>query len=472
MIFTSSDRNNLDKNGLAENSTAEANAAPNANKMVTIHWTARHIVMATVTALGVAFAFLLLYRFYMIVFIFFVAFTLQIALRPAVAWLQKRGFRQDIAAILVFALLLLLIGGFIWLGAPLLMSQINTVIQQLPSYYQNLRTYLLDTPSQLAHALGTLLPAKFSLASVTQSTDTTAVDTITPAWDFTKTFIYSLFVGVVIIMLAFYWMLEGELITRRTLLLTPLDQRDELREFLNELETKMGAYFRGEAILCAIVGTLSATAFFIIGVPYALGLGVLMGLFEAIPTFGPSLAAVPVILLTLTTAPTRAVWALAAIAIIQFLESHFIVPRVMDRSVGVNAVVTLLAIASFGVLFGLGGAILAIPLAAILQILFNRLVLNQPITEEAPPPMTTAQNLERNRASVLRLEAQALIQDVRKEVRTDDKLIVDPNTERAEDLLEAIALDLDSLLKKMEDTEANANRAPLPGSLLPNSKER
>ena len=61
---------------------------------------------------------------------------------------------------------------------------------------------------------------------------------------------------------------------------------------------------------------------------------------------------------------------------------------------------------------------------------------------------------------------------MRKEVRTDDKLIVDPNTERAEDLLEAIALDLDSLLKKMEDTEANANRAPLPGSLLPNSKER
>ena len=361
MIFTSSDRSNYDKNGLAENSTVEANVRPNGDKILTTEWTARRIVMATLTALAVAFAFLLLYRFYMIVFIFFVAFTLQIALRPAVAWLQKRGFRQDIAALVVFGLLLLLIGGFIWLGAPLLMSQINTVIQQLPSYYQNLRTYLLNTPGQLTHTLGTLLPAQFSLASVAQSTDTTTVDAITPAWQFTKTFIYSFFVATVILMLAFYWMLEGELIIRRTLLLTPLDQRDELREFLNELEMKVGAYFRGEAILCAIVGILSATAFFIIGVPYALGLGVLMGLFEAIPTFGPSLAAVPVILLTLTTAPNRAVWALAAIAIIQFLESHFIVPRVMDRSVGVNAVVTLLAIASFGVLFALGGAILAPP---------------------------------------------------------------------------------------------------------------
>ena len=87
MIFTSSDRSNYDKNGLAENSTVEANVRPNADKILTTEWTARRIVMATLTALVVAFAFLLLYRFYMIVFIFFVAFTLQIALRPAVAWL-------------------------------------------------------------------------------------------------------------------------------------------------------------------------------------------------------------------------------------------------------------------------------------------------------------------------------------------------------------------------------------------------
>jgi hypothetical protein len=159
-------------------------------------------------------------------------------------------------------------------------------------------------------------------------------------------------------------------------------------------------------------------------------------------------------------APVKAFWALAAIALIQFLESHFIVPRVMDRSVGVSPVVTLLSIAGFGVLFGIGGAILAIPLAAILQILFNRLVLNESISEEAPPPIVVADNLDRNRFSVLRLEAQDIVNDVRKQVRSDEEAIPDPDAERAEDLLEAIVLDLDSLLIQKENTVEEAKSSP------------
>jgi predicted PurR-regulated permease PerM len=462
-----SSNNNLTK----ANVVVESGVAMDASMLPTIQWTARRIALATLTALSVVFIFLLLYRFYTIVFIFFVAFTLQIALRPAVAWLQRRGIRQDIALILVFTLLLVIVGGSIWLAAPLLSGQVSAILQQLPKYYQNLRSYLLSSSSQLLHTLASFLPAQFSLSSVTPTADAAVADPITPAWQLVKTFSYSIFVTIGVLMLAFYWTVEGELITRRSLLLAPIDQRDELRDLLNEMETKIGAYFRGEAILCAIVGVLSAIAFFIIGVPYALGLGIVMGLFEAIPTFGPSLAAVPVILLTLTTDPTKAIWALGAIAIIQFMESHFIVPRVMDRSVGVNAVVTLLAIASFGVLFGVGGAILAIPLAAILQIFFNRLVLNQPVTEEAAPPVVVAQNLERNSASVLRLETQALVQDVRKEVRMDDEVTVDPNAERAEDLIEAIAVDLDSLLKKIEDAVASPMNSSVTSQPLPKSKE-
>jgi len=196
-----------------------------------------------------------------------------------------------------------------------------------------------------------------------------------------------------------------------------------------------------------------------------------MGLFEAIPTFGPSLAAVPVILVTLTTDPPKAIWALGAIAVIQFLESHFIVPRVMDRSVGVNAVVTLLAIAGFGVLFGVIGAILAIPLAAILQILFKRLVFNEPVTEDKPVPAATAEELERNRMSALRLEAQELVKDVRKQVRSEGETLIDPNAERAEDLIEAIALDLDSLLTKLENQESDQRAAPTDNNVLRPIKE-
>lgn len=437
---------------------ASPNAETNAgNGKRSIEWNARQVALATLTAISVVFVFLLLYRFYMVVFIFFVAVTLQIGLRPAIAWLEKRGIRRELAMILVFVLLVGVIGGFIWLAVPVLIDQANTVIAQLPTYYKNLHEYLLNAKSGVLHNLGTSLPNQLSLSSVanassTSTDETVAVDTLTPAWQFVKSFSYGIFVTIIILLMAFYWTSEGDLITRRAILLAPQNRRDELRELLAEIENKVGAYFRGEAILCAIIGIASMIAFFAIGVPYAFGLGLLMGLCEAIPTFGPSIGAIPIILVTLSVDPTKALWALGAIACIQFLESHFIVPRVMDRSVGVNAVVTLLAIAGFGVLFGVGGAILAIPLAAILQILFNRLVLNEAITEEAPASSTiVADALDRNQFSVLRLEAQDLINDVRKQVRHEGGTMADPDAERAEDLLEAIVLDLDSLLTQKEN---------------------
>ncbi|CAN5541648.1 hypothetical protein BH10CHL1_BH10CHL1_38960 [soil metagenome] len=459
----------LPANLAVPNASAETNAG---NGKYSIEWNARQIVLATLTALGVVFIFLLLYRFYMVVFIFFVAVTLQIGLRPAIAWLEKRGIRRDWALILVFVILTGVITGFIWLAVPVLIDQASTVIAQLPSYYTKLHEYLLNAKSGMLHNLGTSLPAQLSLSSVaTASTisegETVAVDTLTPAWEFVKSFSNGIFIAIIILMLAFYWTAEGDLITRRAILLAPQNRRDELRELLAEIETKVGAYFRGEAILCAIIAIAAIAAFFAIGVPYAFGLGLLMGFCEAIPTFGPSIGAIPVLLVTLSVDPTKAIWALGAIAIIQFLESHFIVPRVMDRSVGVNAVVTLLAIAGFGVLFGVGGAILAIPLAAILQILFNRLVLNQAISEETPTPTVVADNLDRNRFSVLRLEAQDLISDVRKQVRHEEETMPDPDTERAEDLLEAIVLDLDSLLTQKENAAEDEKQLANPTNSLP-----
>ncbi len=438
---------------VAVNNSAETNAG---NGRRSIEWTARQIALATLTALGVVFVFLLLYRFYMVVFIFFVAVTLQIGLRPAIAWLEKRGIRRELAMILVFAVLTGIVAGFIWLAAPVLIDQASTVIAQLPSYYTKLHAYLMNTRSEMLHTLGAALPTQLSLSSVANASSTStveadAVDRLTPAWQFMKSLSYGIFVTIIILMLAFYWTSEGDLITRRAILLAPQNRRDELRELLAEIETKVGAYFRGEAILCAIIAIAAIIAFFAIGVPYAFGLGLLMGLCEAIPTFGPSIGAIPVLLVTLSVDPAKAIWALGAIATIQFLESHFIVPRVMDRSVGVNAVVTLLAIAGFGLLFGVGGAILAIPLAAILQILFNRLVLNEPLSEEAPTPTIVADMLDRNRFSVLRLEAQDLINDVRKQVRHEEEAMPDPDAERAEDLLEALVLDLDSLLTQKEN---------------------
>ena len=120
---------------------------------------------------------------------------------------------------------------------------------------------------------------------------------------------------------------------------------------------------------------MSLMAYLIIGLPHALVLAIVAGVLEAVPVFGPVLGAIAPMLVALSVDPAQMVWVLLAAVVIQQSENYLLVPRIMDRSVGVNAVVTLLAIAGFSALEGLAGAVLAIPMAAIIQLLLDRYVL-------------------------------------------------------------------------------------------------
>ena len=158
-----------------------------------------------------------------------------------------------------------------------------------------------------------------------------------------------------------------------------------MRALIAESQGKIGAFFRGQLILCSIIGLASTIAYLLLGIPNAFLLGLLMALFESVPLVGPFLGAVPALIVTMSSAPDKVVWVIGALVLIQTLESNFLVPRVMDRSVGVNAIITMLALAAFGALFGLLGALLAVPLAAILQIVIGRVLFNTPINEETTP---------------------------------------------------------------------------------------
>ena len=274
---------------------------------------------------------------------------------------------------------------------------------------------------------------------------TEGADPITPVWNVIKSSGEIFFVLTAILALAFSWTMEGERVLRKLLLRIPQERREEVRKLIGEMEGKIGAYFRGQIILCVIVGVMSGLAFFWLAVPNALVLGGLMGIFEALPVIGPTLGAVPAILMTLAVAPDKALWVVIALTAIQGIENNLLVPRIMDQSVGVNAIVSILAIAAFGLLFGIGGAILAIPLAAMLQILLNRFLFTIATPDEVNESNPLTPPNSRDQIGKLRLEAQELAQDVRKQARAERATPEDDN-EHIEDLIESIAVDLDSWL--------------------------
>ena len=261
------------------------------------------------------------------------------------------------------------------------------------------------------------------------------------AWNSFASLSKGIFLAIAILLLAFYWTLEGPRTIQALLPLIPRDQRQGTYELISAMESKVGYYIAGQGILCLIVGVMALVAYLLIGLPNALVLALIAGLFEAVPMIGPLLGAIPAGVIALSIAPSKLLWVIVASTIIQQVENNLLVPRVMKKAVGVNPFVSLLSIFAFSSLFGIAGALMAIPTAAIIQLILNRYVFD-------PGTMESEVSSGRDYASRLRYEAQDLAQDLRKQARIkkggSDSRVEQIN--QVMDEIEAITTDLDALL--------------------------
>jgi predicted PurR-regulated permease PerM len=249
--------------------------------------------------------------------------------------------------------------------------------------------------------------------------------------------------------LAFHWTLEGPRTIQSLLLLVPKGHRESINELISAMETKVGFYIAGQGVLCLAIGSLSLVSYLLIGLPNALVLALIAGVLEAVPTLGPFLGAIPAAVIALSIAPSKLIWVIVSTLVIQQMENSLLVPRVMRKAVGVNPFVSLLAIFALSSLFGIAGTLMAIPIAAIIQLLLDRFVFH-------PAALEPEVSAGRDYASRLRYEAQALAQDLRKQARLKkggSDLRV-KQIDQVMDEIEAITTDLDALLAQVRTSEA------------------
>jgi predicted PurR-regulated permease PerM len=145
-----------------------------------------------------------------------------------------------------------------------------------------------------------------------------------------------------------------------------------------DVTLKVGAWLGGQLLLAVIIGTTATIGLWIIGVPFFYVFGLIAALGEFIPVVGPIIAAVPAVLMGWTDSPTTALVVVAFFSGQQFVENNILVPRVMESQVGVSAVTVLIALLIGSALLGILGAVLAVPTAAIAQVLFQELVGSEP----------------------------------------------------------------------------------------------
>lgn len=204
----------------------------------------------------------------------------------------------------------------------------------------------------------------------------------------------------------------------------------------------------GKGALSLAVGVLALVAYLFIGLPYAPALALIAGVLEAVPMIGPTLGAIPAGIVALSISPSKLVWVVVATIVIQFLENNFLSPNIMSKAVGVNPFLSLVTIFAFGSLFGIAGALTAIPIAAIIQLLLDRFVFH--------PDKPDSENFSgRDHYSRLRYEAIDLASDLRRQARIKKGGLA--IKEKEIDLvmyeIESISTDLAKLLAEIQHKE-------------------
>jgi predicted PurR-regulated permease PerM len=337
-------------------------------------WTTSQVVLATVFVVCVFLAFWLLYRLRGVVFLFFVAMVIGVALRPGVEWLRRRGIARRSGIILIYILIAGILTGFLAMTFPLLAEQATQVSQNLSYYYADLRGALVNSGNRLLQNIGWRIPSQLNFFLRRDSTAAEVVDQVTQTFLYTNLVARGILSIVAVFLLAYYWTQESNIIIRTLLRLVPPSRRKDIRELLDLSELRMGGYVRGQGVLCLVVGFAAFIAYSLIGLPYTLVLAIIAGLMEMIPIFGPILGAIPALLVALSVDPGKVIWVLVATGAIQMLENAWLVPRIMKDSMGVNPIIIILSLVAFSSVFGFPGALLAIPLAALIQLIVDRIM--------------------------------------------------------------------------------------------------
>jgi predicted PurR-regulated permease PerM len=383
--------------------------------------------------------FWLLYSLRIVLFLFFVAIVIGTAIRPAVDWLHRRGVSRAVGVIIIYVLIAALVSGILALILPLIAEQTTQIAQNLPQYYTGFREALINSSNRLLQNIGLRIPPQFSLLLLQRSTTADTEQVLTQVGQtllYTNLILKGLLSTLAIFLLAYYWTQESTPAIRAFLRLFPPQRKKQIREFLQLAETKLGGYIRGQGLLCLSIGVAAFIAYVLIGLPYTLVLAIFAGIMEMVPIFGPALGAIPALSVALSIDPGKAIWVVVATAVIQMLENMFLVPRIMKSSTGVNPIIVLLSLIAFSSVFGFAGALLALPLAAIIQLLVSRVVFT------AAESARRAENRERQIKIILE-EIHQLMETIYEASNTNPAF---------RDLPEADRLELYSLTEELNQT--------------------
>jgi len=336
--------------------------------------TARRAFVASLIFVSVVAAALALWKLRLLLAVFFFGLVIAAAMRPSVEALHRFHVPRVFGVLLHYAALAGAIALLLWFVVPIAQKQISHAVP----------TSTAQLNREAKHSSG--IKHKILVAIKKRLKDLPSGSKLVHAGISATTTAFEVLIGIFI---AFatgaYWIFERDRAERLVLSLLPREKRRTVRDAWSLIDAKLGAYVRGQLLLVCFVATVLSFAFWLIGMPFWLLVGIFAGLVELIPVVGPLAAGVIAIGVGLTASWQVALGAGIAVLCVRLFEDYVVIPKVLGEAVGLTPLTVLFAVASVTIIFGSFSVLLAIPFAAVIATAIDVVVLKRDPGEAEQP---------------------------------------------------------------------------------------
>lgn len=301
------------------------------------------------------------------------AILLGTILEGPVQRLERRSVPRAAAIALCYAAVIAAIVALVFIIVPIVQNQADDFRETFPAQMHESRDEWAVSSNPLLRGTGvSLLNSGIDfIESPEPETPTVSGDTAARAIPIVGSVLGAITSLITTLVITFYYLLEKKLVRRVVLDQLSPDNQPRVGALWTKVEDKVGGWLRGQLMLCFIIGTIATISYGILGIEFWPLLGLWAGITEIIPIVGPWLGGIPAVLVALTMGPDKAILVAIVIVAMQSLENWFLVPRVMRGAVGLTPLTVFVAILAGTQLMGVVGAILAIPIAAGLQVILT-----------------------------------------------------------------------------------------------------
>lgn len=300
-----------------------------------------------------------------IVLLLFIAVIIAASIDPAVDRLQKNKIPRSVGAMIIYIVIFSVFALVISFMVPSIVSQFNDFSKNSSQYFSSLNDLIYSSQSNGVDKIiqGIADNAESSFSNISKNI-------------FSKTLgVFSGLLSVVVVFsMAFYMVMEEDGIKKSIVSIMPEKKKVYAANLIDRVKDKIGKWVLGQLFLMVVIFILDFVGLYLVGVPYPLLLAFFAAILEVVPYVGPIIAAVPGIFLGFLVSPTVGMLAFLVYLIAQQFESHIVIPLTMKKAVGLNPVVTIVAILIGFKLAGVLGAIIAVPAATAISLAISDLM--------------------------------------------------------------------------------------------------